>query len=290
MISTVSFRNFMIAMAILQSSVNSFNPVKNKPNLPVTPDAIEGGLKAATIDDANDVEDVWASVTKMIHSKFDELGGEETLTEETKDEIITTAVAGSVLGTMVGSPLVVGAALGYAGSHMLQTENGEKAKEAFGQAGKEVLKQANSAIDFTKKELENEKDLSKVSAKILLAIQEKAGELQEDIKGSPQRMMQELPGRMAEKLKDNVLHTVESDEFRSIPKRSLNSFMVFMESDQVKTFKTDAMKAIQDGQADAMKAIHDGLESEEMKALQSRASKAVQDKIESASTKITKKA
>mmetsp|Transcript_6181 Transcript_6181/g.15300 ORF Transcript_6181/g.15300 Transcript_6181/m.15300 type:complete len:304 (+) Transcript_6181:98-1009(+) len=300
--SNISFRNFLIILAVARTSVTAFNPA-NKPNLPVATDAIDGGLKAVTIDNENDIEDMWSSVTKMVHSKFEEHGGEDALSEETKDEIIATAVAGSVLATMVGSPVVVGAALGYAGSKVLETENGEKAREAFGQASKEVMRQANSAIDFTKHELENEKDLSKVSTKILMAIQDKAGEIQEDIKGSPQRFAEQIPALMAEKLKENmmhtveseadklkqnVIHTIESEEFKSIPKRSFNTFMAFMESDQVKKVKTDAMKAIKDGQSDAMKAIQDGLESEEVKALQSRASKAVKESIDSASSKITK--
>ena len=303
MISTVSFRNLLVILAVAQTSVSAFNPA-NKPNLPTATDPIDGGLKAATIDSSdNTIEDVWSSVTKMVHSKFEEHGGEDALSEEAKDEIIATAVAGSVLATVVGSPLVVGAALGYAGSKVLETEDGEKAREAFGKASKDLMKQANSAIDYTKKELENEKDLSKVSAKILLAIQDKAGELQEDLKGSPQRMAEQFPafmaeklkekmmhtvGSEAEKLKESVIHTVESEEFKSLPKKSFNTFMAFMESDQVQAFKSDAMKAIKEGQSDAMKAIQDGLDSEEVKALQSRASKAVKESIDTASSKITK--
>lgn len=291
----ISFRNFMVVSAILSSSVSAFNPLVNKPSLPSNTDVVAtDGLKAASIEhapsDNTNIEDVWSSVTQMIHSKFDEHGGEDSLSEEVKDEIIATAVAGSVLGTVVGSPLVIGAALGYAGSNLLRTEDGEKAKEVLSKAGKEVITQANSAIEFTTKELENEKDLSKVSAKILLAIQDKADEIREDLKASasPQRMAEELPRLMANKLKENVMRTVESEEFKSLPKRSFQSFLAFMESDEVKKVKSEAMKAVQDGKSEAVKAIKDGLESEEMKALKSRASKAVHDGIDSASSKITK--
>ena len=278
MISRVSFRNFLAIVALLPFSVSAFNPMNNKPNLPIT-DVTEGGLKAATIGNDDDSEDVWSSLTQMIHSKIEESGG-DSLSEEAKDELIATAVAGSVVGTVVGSPMIVGAALGYAGSQMLQGDNGEKARKVIGQASKDVMTQANAAIDFTKKELENEKDLSKVSKKILLAIQEKAEEMQKE--------SEELPGLMAEKMKESVLKTVNSDEFKSLPQRSMNAFAAFMESDEVKKMKAKAMQAIKDKHLEATKALQDGLESDELKALQSRASKAVQDGIDTASAKIKK--
>jgi len=256
----------MVMMAVLPSSVSAFNPL-NKPNTPIV-DVTDGGLKAATVENDNADADAWSSFTQMIHSKIDQQGG-DSLSEEAKDEIIATAVAGSVLGTVVGSPLVVGAALGYAGSQMLQGEKGEKARQVLGKASKEMMEQANSAIAFTKKELENEKDISKVSAKILLAIQDKADEVQTDFKTSPTLM--------AEKLKQSVLKTVESQDFKTLPKRSFGAIKAFLESDEVKNVSSGAMKAFKDG-----------LESDEMKALQSRASKAVKDSIDSSASKITK--
>ena len=99
------------------------------------------------------------------------------------------------------------------------------------------MTQANAAIDFTKKELENEKDLSKVSKKILLAIQEKAGEMQKEFQA------EELPGLMAEKMKESVLKTVNSDEFKSLPQRSMNAFAAFMESEDVQKMKAKAERA-----------------------------------------------
>ena len=288
MISRVSFRNFLVVSALLPSSVSAFNPTNNKPVLPVN-HVTDRGLQAASIGNDSDNEDVWSSLTQMIHSKIDEQGG-DSLSEEAKDEIIATVVAGSVVGTVIGSPMVMGAALGFAGSQMLQGENGEKAREAIGHASQEVMTQANAAIDFTKKELENEKDLSKVSKKILLAIQDKAGEMQKDFEESTgsQKLAEQLPGLMAEKLKENVLKTVNSDEFKSLPQRSMNAFASFMKSEDVQKIKASAMHAIKDKSLEATKALQDGLESDEMKALQSRASKAVQDGIDTASSKITK--
>jgi len=284
MISRVSA---LVLMAALPS-VTAFNPMNNKPSLPtITND--EGPLKAASVGNEAETEDVWSSLTHMIHSKIEEHGG-DSLSEEATDELIATAVAGSVVGTVVGSPLIVGAALGFAGSQMLQGENGEKARETIGNASKEVMTQANAAIDFTKKELENEKDLSKVSKKILLAIQDKAGEMQTELQEStsPQKIAEQLPGLVAEKLKQNVMNTVNSDEFKSLPQRSMNAFAAFMESDDVQKMKATAMQAMKEGQMEATKALKDGLESDEMKALQSRATEAVQSGIDTASSKITK--
>ena len=84
------------------------------------------------------------------------------------------------------------------------------------------------------------------------------------------------------------MQTVESEEFKSLPKKSFNAFMSFMESDEVQKMKVNAMQALKDGQEEATKALQDGLESDELKALQSRATKAVQDGIDTASSKITK--
>ena len=260
MYSRISFRNFLFTLAVLQA--DAFNPMSNnKPGLP--------DFKAATLDNVDKAEDVWASLTQMIQAKIDEQGAD--LTEEQKEEMIATAVAGSVVGTVVGSPLVVGAALGYAGSQMLQGENGEQAKKAIGNASKEMMTQASAAIDFTKKELENEKDLSKVSAKILMAVQDKATEFQKEMK------VEKVPALMAERLKDEIMHTLDSEEFKSAPSRSFKAFMEFVQSDEVQQMK-----------AQAAKSLKKGLESDEFKALQSSATSAVQKGIDTASSKIKK--
>ncbi|OEU11886.1 hypothetical protein FRACYDRAFT_245006 [Fragilariopsis cylindrus CCMP1102] len=267
MISHITFRNFMVMMAIVSpSSLNAFNLSKkplSSPSLPAI-DVTDGQLNAANVDNSGEDSTPWSSLTQMIHSKIDfaEAKDGTPLSDEAKDEIIATAVAGSVLGTAVGSPLIIGAALGYAGSQMLTGEKGDKARQVLGQASKAAIAQANSAIVFTKNELENEKDLSKVSKKILLAIQEKADTVQTDFKKSPKLM--------ADQMKANVLKTVASKEFKTLPKRSFQAFRTFLESDEVKNVSSSAMKALKDG-----------IESDEMKALQSRASKSLKDTIDS---------
>lgn len=217
-------------------------------------------LKATSIDTNED----WNFLTQMIKSKIGAAEDKEgkPLSDEAKDEIIATALAGSALGTIVGSPLIVGAALGYAGTQMLSEEQREKAQHVLGKASKNVLQQANAALEFSKEQLENEKDLSSASKKILMAIQEKATEVQHDIASSPQDFFANI--------KVNVVKTVESEEFKALPQNAFKAVRAILESDEVKQATNSAMKAVKDG-----------FESEEMKALQNRATKAVKDTLDS---------
>jgi hypothetical protein len=253
--STVRLSIKACLLAVLLSpSVGAFN----LPKVIKTP-----STDAVTVLQAASVENDWTSVSEMIKSKISaaEAKGESPLTDEAKDEIIATALAGSVLGTAVGSPLLIGAAIGYAGSQLLQGENGEKTRQVLGKASKELLDQAQAAVTFTQEQLEQEKDLSKVSKKILLAIQAKATDVQNDFKTAPSDMV--------DRLKVNLKKTVESEEFKSLPNRSFNAVRAFVESAEVKNASSGVMKAIKDG-----------LASDEMKALQSRASKAISDSIQ----------
>jgi hypothetical protein len=258
MFSALTFRKFLLlAMILSPVSVEAFN-------IPKPPSANSNNvndLKAASVDSSDKNE--WNALSEMIQMKLDNAESKQgkPLTDEAKDELIATALAGSVLGTAVGSPLLIGAALGYAGSQMLQGENGEKTREVIGKASKEMLAQANKALAFTKEQLENEEDLSKASKKILLAIQDKANQVQEDLKTSPQAVM--------DNLKVNLKKTVESEEFKTLPNRTFNAVRSFLESDEVKRASSSAVKAIQDG-----------LASDEMKALQSRATQAVKDTLD----------
>ena len=206
-------------------------------------------------------------LTKMMYKKIDEVQiekGQEPLTEEAKDEIVATALAGSVVGTAFGSPLLVGAALGYAGSQFLQGEQAENARHAIGKASKDLLAQANAAAAFTAKQLEEEKDLSAASKKILLAIQDRAHDVQKEF--SSEKFMDDIQAQ--------VKKTVESEEFKQLPKNAFDAVKNFMGSDEVKQASNSALKAIKDG-----------LESDEMKALQSRASQALTDTINKSNSK-----
>jgi hypothetical protein len=257
MISTRTVRAFVLLAALF--APNSSTAFNIKPPSSTGKGAIDE-LKATSLDTNED----WNSLTQMIKSKIGAAEDKEgkPLSDEAKDEIIATALAGSALGTIVGSPLIIGAALGYAGTQMLSEEQREQAQKVLGKASKSVLEQANAAIAFSKEQLDNEKDLSAASKKILLAIQEKATEVQKEIKNSPQDFIASV--------KENVVKTVESDEFKALPKNAFNAVRAFLESDEVKQATNSAMKAVKDG-----------LESEEMKALQSRATQAMRDTLDS---------
>lgn len=249
-----------LLVALLSPSVGAFNlpKIAKTPATDASVTGADSSLQAASI------EKDWTSVSETIHSRISaaEAREGEPLTDEAKDDIIATALAGSVLGTAVGSPLLIGAAIGYAGSQLLQGENGEKTRQILGKASKELLDQAQAAVAFTQEQLEQEKDLSKVSKKILLAIQAKATDVQNDFKSSPSDIV--------DRLKDNLKKTVESEEFKSLPNRSFQAARAFVQSDEVKKASSSFMQAIKDG-----------LQSDEMKALQSRASKAISDSIQS---------
>ena len=206
-------------------------------------------------------------LTKMMYRKIDEVQiekGQEPLSEEAKDELVATALAGSVVGTAVGSPLIVGAALGYAGSQFLTGEQAENARHAIGKASKDLLEQANAAATFAAKQLEEEKDLSAASKKILLAIQDRANDVQKEFSSE----------KFKEQIQSQVKKTVESEEFKQLPKNAFDAVKNFMTSDEVKQ-----------ASASAFQAIKDGLESDEMKALQSRASQALTDTINNSNSK-----
>lgn len=256
--------SLLLALAATATTVDAFTP--NPPSSgKIDNKTLESAdLKAASIENID-----LNSLSQLFRSKIDAAQSgsgddSEPLSEEAKDDIIATAVAGSVVGTVVGSPLLIGAALGYAGSQMLTGERGEKARGAIGKASKDLLHQANAALAFTQEQLENEKDLSSASKKILLAIQDRAQEVKNEF--SSEKVM--------ESLQTNFQKTVESEEFKMLPNRTFQAVRNFIESDEVKKASSGAMHAIQAG-----------LESDEMKALKSRASQAVQDTIRKSTTK-----
>lgn len=264
MIFRIDFRNFVTMMAVAAvsspSTVNAFNiPSKGSSVSPTPPTSTieftDGPLKAALVESnvgaGGELDDyngnsqgdepmmMWSSMMEMIQSKIEAAEDAastdgKTLSEKAKEEIIAAAVA-------------------------------YKARHVLGQASQAAIEHANSAIVFTKNELENEKDLSKISKKILLAIQEKA-----------ETVTIQSPTLLAEEMKDNAMKMIESEEFKTLPKRSFHAFRQFMGSDEVKNVSSKAIKAIKDG-----------LESDEMKALQHRASQSLKETIDT--TPVTSK-
>jgi hypothetical protein len=209
-------------------------------------------------------EQCWDTLTQDIHDIINEKEAKngKPLNEEAKDEIIATAIAGSVLGTAVGSPLLVGAVLGYAGTQMLKGDDGDKTLQLLGKAKHQILSkaaiQAKAALKFTQEQWKEDQDLSSVTKTILKAIEDKANAVQQDVHDVPTFFV------------ESVKRTVDSEDFRKLPNRTFNAFRDFLGSEEVQAFSRNTAKA-----------IRDGLESEEMKALQKRASMIVQDAIRS---------
>jgi gas vesicle protein len=256
-------------------------------------DQYEAALKAAfeatapptIIFDANNVQDEalpivsaddeqqqqqpnWDSISEDINAKIENAElkqGGRPLSAAAKGDIVGTVLAGSaVLGTAaIHSPLLMGAALGYASTHVL----GGKRGEALSKASEDALQ---SAIEFSKSQLELEHgDISKASKRILNHIQhvsnDKFDELSNEISNQAQHARNELtnaPTLIAEKTKQYV----SSDEFKSMPSRSFKAFTTFLNSDEVQNAKKSAVKAIKDG-----------LESDELKAVKNRATLSLND-------------
>jgi len=223
---------------------------------------------AASKKNEQDQELNWDSISKDITNKIisaeSEQGG-KPLSAAATGEIVGTVLAGSaVLGSAaIGSPLVMGAALGYASTHVL----GGKRGEALSKASKLAM---TDAIQFSKSQLELEHgDISKASKRILTHIQHEANdrfsEVQNELTNQAHHVTQEIsmaPSLIAEKTKQ----LVTSDEFKSMPLRSFKAFTTFLKSEEVQNAKNTAVKAMKDG-----------LESDELKAVQKRATISLKD-------------
>jgi gas vesicle protein len=290
--NTHAFVDNDVAAATATATPSAFVSNTQQEKKPVL-DQYEAALKAAfeatapptIVFDANNVQDEalpivsaddeqqqqqpnWDSISEDINAKIENAElkqGGRPLSAAAKGDIVGTVLAGSaVLGTAaIHSPLLMGAALGYASTHVL----GGKRGEALSKASEDALQ---SAIEFSKSQLELEHgDISKASKRILNHIQhvsnDKFDELSNEISNQAQHARNELtnaPTLIAEKTKQYV----SSDEFKSMPSRSFKAFTTFLNSDEVQNAKKSAVKAIKDG-----------LESDELKAVKNRATLSLND-------------
>jgi gas vesicle protein len=290
--NTHAFVDNNVATATATATPSAFVSNTQQEKKPVL-DQYEAALKAAfeatapptIVFDANNVQDEalpivsaddeqqqqqpnWDSISEDINAKIENAElkqGGRPLSAAAKGDIVGTVLAGSaVLGTAaIHSPLLMGAALGYASTHVL----GGKRGEALSKASEDALQ---SAIEFSKSQLELEHgDISKASKRILNHIQhvsnDKFDELSNEISNQAQHARNELtnaPTLIAEKTKQYV----SSDEFKSMPSRSFKAFTTFLNSDEVQNAKKSAVKAIKDG-----------LESDELKAVKNRATLSLND-------------
>ena len=184
-----------------------------------------------------------------------------------QEDLLAAAFATTAASVVVGSPLVIGAALGVAGSKLLEGENGEQTKQVLGAVGKGLTAKVKDAVAFAKETIDEEDgDISKVPDKMLNILKAKATTITEDVKEKVN------PQEMAKQLKE----ALESDDVKEAPGRAVNAFQSFLASNEVKSV-----------QAKALKALKDGMASDEMKALQNRASEALKETIKSTKQEAT---
>mmetsp|Transcript_13528 Transcript_13528/g.38050 ORF Transcript_13528/g.38050 Transcript_13528/m.38050 type:complete len:384 (+) Transcript_13528:93-1244(+) len=239
-------------------------------------------------------ESISESISMQIEKAESKIGG--PLSAAAKGEIVGTVLAGSaVLGTAaINSPLLMGAALGYGATHVLNGKRGEELKRVSKDA---IL----NALTFTQTQLEEEQgDISKASARILKHIQHeaqhKAEQVSRDLSNAPAHLVEEGKKMVTAKIMDHIQHEaqnkameaqkvaqdraqqvsshlveegkkiVSSEEFKQMPNRTFKAVQAFLGSDEVKRAKESVVKSIKDG-----------LDSEELKAVKDRASRSLKD-------------
>jgi len=163
----------------------------------------------------------WNSLTQEIQSEIirAEKKNGEPLSEKAKDEIIATAIAGSILGTAVGSPLLIGAAFGYAGKNI--------------------------------------QHLPHLSRKIVLAIQEKAHLIESDIQLKAHQI-QTAPVHMVETLKSEEFKSLPkrsfkavrdflgSDEVKTASQSAVQAIKDGLQSDEMKALQNRASQVVKE--------------------------------------------
>ena len=208
-------------------------------------------------DWANISGDITARI-KMAESK---LGA--PLDASAKGEIIGTVLAGSaVLGTAaVNSPLLLGAALGYAGTHILGGERGE----ALAEASKEAL---TNAVAFTEAQIKEEKgDISRAGARIVEHLENEAIRKSQEVQKAAEMKAHEVARDISDApshLVDEGKKLVQSEDFQQMPKRTFKAVTAFLGSDKVKRARQKVVDSIKDG-----------LESEEMQAMREKATRSL---------------
>lgn len=184
-------------------------------------------------------------------------------------KMVATAVAGSALGVVAGSPLLLGAALGLAGSKLLDdSEEGLKNRKMLEELGSQITHKVQNAVEYGKTELldEEDVDLSKLTQKLMTLVQSKSKNWQEDAKKAPSTLSLALKEKF------------ESEEFQAelkmAPGRAFSAFKGFMESEEVKS-----------ASGSVWNALKTTMQSDEVKALKSRASQAVKETLEAKNNK-----
>ena len=253
------FRSSIVLALVI--STNALQPVgPNKKSFETFADGLSQNLKAAKQMVAPDVQETSEAKmpvdVKKLEAELDASKSElAELNDAAKDPVVAATVAGSALGIMAGSPLFVGAALGVAGSKILEDD---KKREQLEKLAGEMGVKLQDALEYAKAEIEKEEDPSKIPEK-LLQLARAQGE----------NGLQSLKDVKASDIMDKVKDTVESEEFQKAPGRFFNAVKTFLESEEVKS-----------ASASAVKAIKTTVESEEAQKLKARATKAIQSAVE----------
>ena len=191
-------------------------------------------------------------------------------------QMVATMLAGSAIGVVAGSPLVFGAALGVAGSKLLDdSEEGLKNRKKLEQLCRQIADQMHGAVAIAQTDLleeGEEVDASKVSKKLMALVQSRANEIQTQVQSKAntwQADAKRVPSMLASVVKEKLESEEFQREMKQAPSRAFNALKGFVESEEVKAASGSLWKAV--------KAT---MESDEMKALQSRASQAVKESLE----------
>jgi hypothetical protein len=189
------------------------------------------------------------------------------LTKEALDEYLASATALAMLGVAVGSPLVVGAALGYAGANFLQGETGERAITMLKNAQNGIRGTLKDVVDFTQSQLEDDEEISVLPRKFWAMAQARA---EQDLKKAKQTDVKDI-------LK-SIQTTLTSEQVQKAPTRAVDSVKTFFVESEQQLQKVSSHHA--KVRENFVKNIQDTLEIGSIKSAKSRAHETFKEVVE----------
>lgn len=276
------FQVWFVLAALVSPDVLAFSPSKPPANESPLASSISQEFNRDDVDITNVLSEVEAALqlatesftsTEAAESKMVKFNDDLNLQEkmgrlqklwenaDEKSQTVATAIAGTTVGLVAGSPLVLGAALGLAGSKLLdESEEGLKNRKILEKAGIEVTDKLRAAIEFAHSEIEKEEDPTKIAEKVALAFQDHAADIKNKAK--------ETPALVARVVKDKLENEEFKEEMKMAPGRAFQALKGFVQSEEVKA-----------ASGSVVKALKETMESDEVKALQSRASQAIKESL-----------
>ena len=98
----------------------------------------------------------------------------EALPPELREEYVASSAALALLGVTVGSPLVVGAALGYAGTHFLQGKSAGPVLEFWEETRSGIRGKLKEFVDAVSAQLEDDEEITVLPGKLWAMAQARA--------------------------------------------------------------------------------------------------------------------